>query len=72
MKQCTLVIVEIGFYRDLGCDIQLEKKNEKYSPLLAALRRYWGRVEFIAFPIEHAGTTLTRTLYQLIAAFSTL
>ena len=39
-KQRTLVIVEIGFYRGLGCDIKFEKKTKKYSPLLAALRRY--------------------------------
>ena len=72
-KKCTLAIVEIGFYRDLGCDIKFEKKTDKYSPILAALRRYWGRVEFIAFPIGHAGTTLTnKTLDQLTAAFSTV
>ncbi len=28
-KQCTLGIVEIGFCRDLGCDIKFEKKTEK-------------------------------------------
>ena len=39
-KKCTLAIVEIGFCRDLGCDIKFEKKTEKYSPLLAALWRY--------------------------------
>ena len=71
-KQCTLIIVEIGFYRDLGCDIKFEEKTEKYSPLIAALRKYWGRVEFIAFPIGHAGTTLTKTLEHLTAAFSTV
>jgi hypothetical protein len=71
-KHCTLIIVKIGFCIDLGCDIKFEKKNEKYSPLLAALRRYWEWVEFIAFPIGHAGTTLTKTLEQLTAAFSTV
>jgi hypothetical protein len=70
MKQCTLVIVEINFCRDLGCDIKFEKKTEEYSPLVAALRKYWGRVKFIAFPISHASTTLITTLYQLTAAFS--
>jgi len=69
-KECTLVIVEIGFCRDRGCDIKLDKKTEKYLPLIAALRKYWGRVEFLAFPIGHAGTTLTRTLEHLTAAFS--
>jgi hypothetical protein len=44
----------------------------KYSPFMAALRRYWGRVNFIAFPIGHAGTTLTMTLDHLTTAFSTV
>ena len=57
---------------DLGCDVKFDKKTEKYSPLIAALIRYWGRVELIAFPIGHAGTTLTKTLDQLSAAFSTV
>ena len=71
-NQCTLIVVEIGFSRDLGCDTKLDKKTENYSPLVAALRRYWGRVEFIAFRIGHAGTTLTKTLNNLTAAFSTV
>ena len=29
-------------------------------------------MEFVAFPIDHAGTTLTRTLEHLNAAFSTV
>ena len=71
-KQCTLIIVEIGFCRDLGCDVKFDKKTENYSPLIVALKRYWARVKFIAFPIGHAGTTLTTTLYHLTAAFSTV
>jgi hypothetical protein len=71
-NQCTLIVVEIGFCRDLGCDTKFDKKTEKYSPLVAALRRYWGRVEFIAFLIGHDGTTLTRTMDHLIAVFSTV
>jgi len=39
-KQCTLTIVEIGFCRDLGGDIKIEKKTEKYSPLIEALMKY--------------------------------
>ncbi len=39
---------------------------------MAALIRYWGRVELIAFPVGHAGTTLIRTLHQLTTAFSTV
>ena len=40
IKQCTLIIVEIGFCTDLGCDIKFEKKTEKYFPLIATLLRY--------------------------------
>jgi hypothetical protein len=69
---CTLILVEIGFFRNLGCDVKFDKKIEKYSPFIAALRKYWGRVEFVAFPIGHAGTTLTRPLDHLTAAFSTV
>ena len=39
-KQCTLIIVEIGFCMDLGCDAKFDKKTEKYSPLIATLRKY--------------------------------
>jgi hypothetical protein len=70
IRQCILITIEIGFCMDLGCDIKFDGKTEKYSALVAALRKYWGRVEFVAFPIGHAGTTLTRTLYHLTAAFS--
>jgi hypothetical protein len=71
-KQCTLFIIEIGFCRDLDCDIKFEKKTEKSSPFMAALRRHRGRDEFIAIPIGYAGTTLTMTLDHLTAAFFTL
>ncbi len=71
-KKCTLIVVEIGFCRDLGCDTKFEKKTEKFPPLMAGLRIYWGRVEFNDFPIGHVGTTLTRTLDHLTAAFSTV
>ena len=55
---CTLILVEVGFCRDLGCDSKLTEKTKKYSPLIAVLKRYWERVEFIAIPIGLAGTTL--------------
>jgi len=71
-KQCALIIVEIGFCRDLGCDIKIDKKTEKYPPPIAALRKYCERVELIALPIGHAGATLIRTLEHLTAAFSTV
>jgi len=31
-KICALIVVEIGFYRDLGCDTKLEAKTNKCSP----------------------------------------
>ena len=31
-KLCTLIVVEIGFCRDLGCDSKLEAKTKKYTP----------------------------------------
>ncbi len=37
-KECTLIIFEIGFCKDLGCDVKSDKKTEKYSPLIAALK----------------------------------
>ena len=38
-KQCTFIIVEIGFCRDLGCGVKFDKKFENYFPLIAALRK---------------------------------
>jgi hypothetical protein len=61
-----------GICKDLGFDVKFDKKTEKYSPLIPALRKYLGRVEYVAFPIGHAGTTLTRTLAHLTATFSTV
>ncbi len=67
-KFYTLIIIEIGFCRDLGCNTKLEAKTAKYALLLAALRRHWGRVEFVAFPIGHAGVTLHKTLTTAFSA----
>ena len=61
-RLCTLIIIEVGFCRAFGCDTKLEAKTTKYAPLIAILKRHWGHVEFIAFPIGRAGITLTRTL----------
>ncbi len=57
-KDCSLILFEIGFCRVLGCHDKLTKKTEKYHPLLCAVRLYWGRVELVCIPIDHAGTTL--------------
>jgi hypothetical protein len=70
-KLCTFILLEVIFCRDLGCDKKHNEKTEKYYPLFAALKKYWGRMEFVAIPIGHAGTTLSRTLDRLTAAFST-
>jgi hypothetical protein len=39
-EDCSLVLFEIGFCRDLGCHKKLKEKNEKYNPLVTSLRRY--------------------------------
>ena len=31
-KLCTLVLIETGFSRDIGCDKKHVEKTEKYSP----------------------------------------
>ena len=71
-KLCTLIIIEVEFCQDLGCEANLEAKTTKYAPILAALKKHWGRVEFVAFPIGHAEVTLTQRLTHLTAAFSTV
>jgi hypothetical protein len=70
--QCTFILVEVEFCKDLGCDTKLTEKTEKYPPLVAALKKFLGKVEFIANPIGHAGTTLQRTLEHLATALSTV
>jgi hypothetical protein len=34
-KLCTLILIEIEFSRNLGCDKKFAEKTEKYSPLVA-------------------------------------
>ncbi len=43
-KDCSLILIEVGFCRDLGCHEKYAAKTVKYLPLHNALRRYWGRV----------------------------
>ncbi len=43
-KLCTLIIVDVGFCRDLGCKAKLEAKTTKYASLLVALKKHWGRM----------------------------
>ena len=65
-KKCNLVLIEVGFCRDFGCHSKLQDKIAKYAPLVASLQALWGKVEFVAVPIGHAGTTLTMTHQCLI------
>jgi hypothetical protein len=67
---CSLIIFEVGFCRDLGCHEKYTQKNEKYLPLLTALRKYWGRVELVCIPIGHAGTTLIDTANDFASALA--
>jgi hypothetical protein len=71
-KLCALILIEVGFSRDLGCDEKHTEKTKKYSHLVATLKQYWERVELVAIPIEHADTKLTRTLDHFTAAFFTV
>jgi hypothetical protein len=36
---CSLLVIEIGFSRDLGCDKKHAEKTDKYSSLVAALKQ---------------------------------
>ncbi len=39
-KLCTLILLEVRFCRDLGCYKRHNEKTEKYSPLVAALKKH--------------------------------
>jgi hypothetical protein len=69
-KDCSLILFEVGFCRDLGCHEKYTQKIDKYLPLLIALRKYWGRVEFVSIPIGHAGTTLIDTANDFASALA--
>jgi hypothetical protein len=69
-KDCSLLLFEIGFCRDLGCHKKRQEKTDKYNPLLTTLRRYWGRVDLVSIPIGHAGTTLNETATDIATALS--
>ena len=43
-SKCSLLIVEVGFCRDLGCEEKREKKRTKYQPLIDLLATEWGQV----------------------------
>ena len=56
--KCNLILIEIGLCQDLGCQKRLQEKTDKYTPLVIAIKTVWGKVELVAVPIDHAGTTL--------------
>ena len=70
-KQCSLIIVKVGFCQDVGSHKRLQKKTAKYAPLVNALKAVWGKAEFVAVPIGHAGSTLKETQRHLIQYLST-
>jgi hypothetical protein len=49
---------------------KLNDKTTKYAPFIAALKHIWKKVEFVAVPIGHTGTTLTKTQQSLAQALS--
>ena len=69
-KQCNLIIIEIGLCKDFGCDKRRQEKTAKYAPLVEKLKTLWGKVEFVAITIGHAGTTLQETPLRLAQALS--
>ena len=70
LKDYSLILFEIDFYMNLGCQEKLTMKTEKYNCLLCALRRYWGRVELVCIPIGHVGTTLHDTATDIATALA--
>ena len=69
-KDCSLILFEVGFCRDLGCHKKRDEKTDKYNPLLITLRRYWGRVDLVCIPIGHVSTTLNDTATDIATALS--
>jgi hypothetical protein len=49
---------------------QAHKEDREVSPLLCALRRYWGRVDLICIPIGHAGKSLNDTASDIATALA--
>ncbi len=69
-KKCNLILIEVGFCLDFGCHVKLQEKTAKYAPLVTAPKALWGKVELVAVPIGHAGTTLNKTQQSLVQALS--
>ena len=69
-KKCNLILIEVGFCQDFGCHKRLQEKTAKYAPLVTSLKAMWGKVEFVVFPVGHAGTTLKEMHRHLAQALS--
>ena len=69
-KKSNLILIEVGFCRDFGCQSKLQEKTDKYAPLGASLQTIWGKVELMAVPIDHAGPTLIKIRHSLAHAMS--
>ena len=69
-KQCILIIIEVGFCQDFGGHKRRQEKTAKYAPLVNALKEVWGKVEFVAISVGHAGNTLKETQHHLAQALS--
>jgi len=64
-KRCNLILIEVGFCRNFGCHYKLQEKTNKYAPLVESLQALCGKVEFVAIPVGHAGTNLSKTHHSL-------
>ena len=69
-NDCSLILFEIGFCRDLGCHKKRKVKTDKYNPLMTTLRNYWGRDDLVCIPIGHAGTTLNDPATDIATALA--
>ena len=69
-KQCSLLLIEVGFGADLNLKRKIEEKTAKYQPLIQALSEEWGRVTFVCIPIGHAGTLLSESALHLAEALA--
>ena len=68
---CTLLLIEVGFGSDLNLKAKLEKKTQKYQPLMDELKKEWGDVHLVCVPIGHGGTLLAETVEHLAVALAT-
>ena len=60
-RQCSLLLVEVGFCQDLRLQTKEQLKLGKYEALVQALQRRWGRVKLIGIPIGIGGTVSGET-----------